>query len=332
MNKELSNFSPGFDFGNSTQNLLYSIYKENRKGDDNTLNTLKKIAKNIQAPKEKIDLSNFTGIDSDIGSLPKSFFQIQEIINSPGSTAKQLGDIISKDMALTAKILRLANSPLFGFQSQIDNIGRAVTLLGVRQVGLLAISMRVISKFNNIPQNVIDMRAFWKHSVACALGCRILGDFKNVPNIGSLFISGLLHDIGRLIMLIKAPKATLHTMYRAQEENQELTIIEQEVFTHNHAVLGSLLLKEWDLPLNIRQAVADHEHPSKHSITQEKTITHMANVLAICCNLGTSGEFNIPKVDMKAWRKMEISDDVLKISAQAMKKMVTEIHNRIFTQ
>ncbi|MFN2267345.1 MAG: HDOD domain-containing protein, partial [Desulfonatronovibrio sp.] len=179
--------------------------------------------------------------DAELISVPRIFFLIREAIKDPRTSAKHIADIISKDQALAAKLLRLVNSAFYGFPSKIDTISRAVTIIGTRQLSSLALGLSTLSRFKNISPEVMDMESFWKHSISCAIGAKTLAGYRKLPNTESFFICGLLHDLGKLIMLNYYPREYLNSLLWANKNKFSLTRAEKDFFVHDHATLGAKL-------------------------------------------------------------------------------------------
>src|SRR3974390_2180864 len=118
-----------------------------------------------------------------VPSLPLFHERLDEAINPPRSSIADIAKIISEDQGLTARILKLANSPLFGYFSKIDTITQAVTIIGVQQVRDLALALSVMDVFHGIPEDLVDMDSFWRHSVATGLAARLVATTQREANL-----------------------------------------------------------------------------------------------------------------------------------------------------
>ena len=146
--------------------------------------------------------------NEDLPSLPAIFNEVNEAVDDPRSSMGDIAEIISSDISLSARILRLVNSAFFGFPSRIDTISHAVTIIGTQQLRDLVLATAVIDLFRGIPSELVDMRSFWQHSISCGIASRILSSYHREANIEHFFVAGLLHDLGRLILYIKIPDQT----------------------------------------------------------------------------------------------------------------------------
>ncbi len=142
-------------------------------------------------------------------SLPDIFFQISEMINDPRFSVKDIGLVIGKDPALSARLLKIVNSSFYGFQSRVDRVSRAVTIVGVEELKNLVLATSVVAKFNNIPTELVDMTDFWLRSVKCGLITKFLAIENSVLHHERLFLTGLLHNLGSLVFYYKLPNKSL---------------------------------------------------------------------------------------------------------------------------
>ncbi|MFP4111134.1 MAG: HDOD domain-containing protein, partial [Desulfonatronovibrio sp.] len=272
------------------------------------------------------------GNDVRLVSLPEIFFLIQEAIKDPRTSSKHIGDIISKDQALAAKLLKLVNSAFYGFPSRIDTISRAVTIIGTRQLSSLALGISALSRFENISPEIMDMESFWKHSIACAIGAKTLANHCKLPNSELFFVCGLLHDIGKLIMLSYYPGEYLQVLSMARQKRIALARAEKSYFKNDHAVLGANLLKKWKLPLRVESGVRYHERPAVSRFPMEATMVHMANILAVGSGIGSGGEAVIPAPDEQSWLNSRLDSGVLQQTVKLTMAQVDNIYRLLFNR
>ena len=270
------------------------------------------------------------GDDVNLVSLPEIFFLIQDAIKDPRTSSRHIGEIVSKDQALAAKLLKLVNSPFYGFPSKIDTISRAVTILGTRQLSSLALGLSAISRFKDIDPGILDMESFWKHNIACAIGAKTLAGLCKLPNSEMYFVCGLLHDLGRLVMLHYYPDNYLMVLNKARSSNIRLSKAEKMFFRHDHATLGGRLVKKWRLPLRIEEAIRYHDKPALSRFRTETTMVHMANILANGCRIGTSGEALIPVPDEQCWQDTRLELSTLQQTVRLTLAQVDNIYRLLF--
>ena len=245
---------------------------------------------------------------STIHSLPMFYSQLSEAIDHPRSSIGDIAKIISEDMGLTARILKLANSPLFGYFSKIDSITQAVTIIGVFQVRDLALAISVMDAFKGIPEDLVNMEQFWKHSIATGLAARLLATSQREANIERFFVAGILHDIGRLVMYVRVPELCLELLEESRSTGTLLYKSERDKFSFDHAEVGGALLKRWKIPPSVGEPVGSHH--SCHTASQyprEASILHFADIIAHALEFGNSGEIFVPELDDAVWDRLQLS-------------------------
>lgn len=257
---------------------------------------------NRQNPITKRDPAMIIRGITKVASLPTIFVKLDEAINSPRSTNKDLARIISEDTAMAARLLRIANSALYNFPAKVDTVTHAITVIGINQLRDLVLACSVIRMFDNVPETLVSMESFWRHSIACGIAARALAALRREQNVERFFVTGLLHDIGRLLMFMELPKDMPVVMAEREKSLELLYKVEHELLGFDHAKLGGLLLKAWQLPERLEEAVAYHHVPSRaKKFPTEAAVIHIADALANALRLGSSGEKYVPPVNEQAW-------------------------------
>ena len=239
--------------------------------------------------------------------IPAITLELNEIISDPMSNSDDIGKIVGKSPSLTILLLKIVNSPVYGFPSRIDSISRAVAMIGTKEISSLALGISTVRIFKNIPEEILDMRMFLKHSLACGIIARILATFKNIMHTEKLFVSGLLHDIGRVLVYTYYPEQAKGLLQRAAKSGNCLYVEESSVFGCSHTDIGKYLLQKWKLPLILENNLLFHHNPSIANNTEQATIVHLADILANGLGLGSSGERRVPPLDDIAWDKLGLS-------------------------
>jgi len=141
----------------------------------------------------------------EVASLPAVVMKAMEMLNNPNTPASEIGQIISQDPALSVRLLKIVNSAFYGFPSRIDTISRAITIIGTLELTDLITGSSAIHTFEKIPNQLVNMETFWKHSLYTGVVTRILAHNLRAPNTERCFVMGLLHDIGALILYRQQP-------------------------------------------------------------------------------------------------------------------------------
>ena len=259
----------------------------------------------------RIDPVSFVQREVSLPALPVMVFEMMEIIRNPDSSPRKIAEVIGRDVSLSAKILKLVNSAFYGYPSEIDTLYRAVLVLGTNQLSTLATGIKLLTFFENIPSRFVDMRSFLDHSITCGILSRIIGALKNLQNTERLFLGGLLHDIGRLVLYSHFPVAAKEALVEAGRTQGLLYMAEGAIFGCDHAEVGGLLLKRWQLPVSLEAAVRYHHQPQRSRDPLEPSIVHLADVISNAVEKGSSGERFIPPLSNAAWECVGLSPRIL---------------------
>jgi HD-like signal output (HDOD) protein len=251
---------------------------------------------------QKLNKENIT-----LPEIPSIVFELNEVIANPLSSTEDIAQVIHRSPSLTALLLKIVNSPFYGFPSTIGKISLAVTLIGTREISGLALGISMISLFNNIPKEILSMYSFLRHSLACGIISRILAAHKNIPQTEQLFVSGLLHDLGRLILYSYFPKESLNILSRARSSDTLLYLQENDHLGCNHTHVVKHLLQQWKLPMVLENNVFFHHSPREAQQPVPATLVHLADIITNGLGIGTSGERFVPPLDHDAWDSLELS-------------------------
>lgn len=263
----------------------------------------------------------------EIPSLPLIFTRIDEAVNNPRSSLADIGKIISEDSSLIARLLQIVNSALYNFPSKIETISRAVTIVGTQQLRDLALATSVMKLFRGIPENLLSMEDFWRHSIACGVAARVLASLRREANVERFFVAGILHDIGRLILFLECPDSVRPMLSRCKENCELLYIVESEEFGFDHAAAGRVALQNWKLPSSLEEIVACHHDPAAASrYPLETALIHIADILTHSLELGNSGERLVPPMNNQAWERAGLSPSEL---SGVMKEVDRHYHEAI---
>lgn len=239
--------------------------------------------------------------DFSLPSLPLVVMELQKTVDDPESSAADVAAVVAKDAGLTAFLLRLVNSAFYSFPSQIDTISRAVAIVGTRQLGQLALGACVMDMFRHVPGKVMDLTAFWKHSIAVGMLSRRLAERVRLPEPERFFVCGLLHDIGFVMLCAAKPRRAAEVLRVAQERSVPLFVAEAEVMGFDHARLGGMLLRKWNFPFPLAAGVLHHHLPEKSAQFKEPLIVHVADVMAKALGVCATPEAHVPPLSPDAW-------------------------------
>ncbi len=244
------------------------------------------------------DLRNRIEKLGDLPTLPHVVQRLAAMIGRPTVSTEEIGSIIEKDQVLAAKVLRLANSPFYGFPSRIGSVTHAVIVLGFNVVKGLTLCASALSIMKEA-----GMDQLWRHSLGVAITANLLATRLEIKNPEELFVSGLLHDIGKVVLYVKWPDVgnSIKDALKARGD-RSLFAVEQELTGLSHADIGGCLANAWHLPVTLREPILYHHDPAlaKEAVLHT-AIVHVADILVKGLACGNPGDDLIPPLSKTAW-------------------------------
>jgi putative nucleotidyltransferase with HDIG domain len=249
-------------------------------------------------------------------TLPGVILRLNELSESNKASVQELAKIVTSDQVLAARILRLANSPSYGFY-RVSTISSAMILLGVNVVKSLALS----SSFFEIMEK--DRIGLWEHSLGVGMAANLIARKLGLPECEEIATAALLHDIGKVVISLKCRDAETQIRSIAHEKQLFTLEAEQEVIDSDHAEIGAWLAKSWFLPDKLSEPIACHHNVDLAANHRVKTaVVHVADVFIKASGFGDSGDCFVPQIQQAAW-------DVLKLTEQQMTELVEEIEEML---
>ena len=232
--------------------------------------------------RSKINLKNTL---EKLDTLPAMPAIAQKLLSLPLETHEgelAMLKLIEHDPQLSAKIIGLANSPLFGASLKTTSVRDAAMLLGITRVKSVAIGIAAMSALTKMPQGRLSVQNLWLHSLAVALAMRTVVQYMPArarPNDDQLFLIGLLHDIGYLVLAYLDTRLSdeLHTRL-AEEPDRPMMEIEQELLDVTHSELGAQLARNWGLPNEVISVLRYHHTPESSGAPEDKTLLRIINI------------------------------------------------------
>ncbi len=218
-------------------------------------------------------------------SLPEIYIRVTQVLEDPNHNARQLGDVIGHDPALTARILRIVNSAYYSLATKIELVSRAVSIIGEEDLRNLVLATSAVDTFKRIPNQLVDIDLFWRHSVHTGIIARLLSKHCNVLHGERLFVAGMLHDIGKLVLYFKEPELSQQVLLEAAETDGQLYNAEKSIIGFTHGDVGAALIEAWKLSDMLQETAAYHHTPlkaRKHPL--ETSIVHIANSIVDAIN------------------------------------------------
>ena len=259
-----------------------------------------------------ITLESILDRTSTVYSLPSCYERLNEAINHPKTSIAHIAGILSEDQGLTARLLKLANSPVFGYYARIESVSKAITVIGTQPLRDLALAMSVMDTFRGIPEELMNMESFWRHSISCGIIARNLAVYLHERNVERFFVAGILHDIGQLILCTAIPDAIRSVIEECGEQGLVYHQRENVRLGFDHADTGAALLSRWKIPPAILDPVAFHHRPrSAGQYPLEAALIHLADIICHAMEFGRTGERVVPPLAESAWERVNIPVSVL---------------------
>ncbi len=245
-----------------------------------------------------------------LASLPTVYARIREQLESPDGSVLEVARLVSADPALTARLLRLVNSALYGYGGKVDTVSRAVQILGLQQVHDLVLAMSVSSVFTGIEPQRMDMGRFWRGSVMCGLAARTVAQGGGLPSAERLFVIGLLADLGHLVMYQTVPALAEEAQAIADRGEEALHLAERRVIGCDYAEVGAALMDYWRLPPCFAEVIGAQILPRLGGESAaEAAILNLATHIVRADRLGETSEAAAARVDPAIWSLLRMSSE-----------------------
>jgi HD-like signal output (HDOD) protein len=259
-------------------------------------------------------------------SLPDVCVKVNRLIDAPNYSAVTVGEIISQDTDLSARLLRLVNSAFFNFKAPVETISRAITIIGTSELRDLVMATTAARIFTGIPGDLVDMAEYWRYSITTGVIVGDLAKLCNVLHSERLFVMGVLHDIGRLAIYLKLSQEARDVLLITGGDDTLLPDAENEVLGFTHMDVGEALLRKWRLPESIVSVVAYHHRPASAQAYQlETSLLNLATVLAHANINGVEWEEVIALVEPLVWKQTGLDAEQLGPIMEQMPGKVLEI-------
>ena len=245
--------------------------------------------------------------------LPEIYLRLQQVIDDPLHSREQIAEIVAYDPALSARVLRIANSSYYSFPRKIESVSSAVGLIGELELRNLVLATTVIGSMNTLNYQGVDIDEFWLHSLHCGIIARLLARLVRDSDPEILFLAGILHDLG--ILVIYQKEAALASAVKRQifDQHQLRDQAERELMGFDHAEVGALLVKAWGLSDELIELTRCHHRYQLAQSNQTATL-----ILALANLLADTDSTLADKADIRFANMLE----QLKISADSLAETI----------
>ena len=237
----------------------------------------------------------------DLPTLPKVLDEVSRLVKDPDSSTEQIAKLISMDQVLSAKVLKMVNSPIYGFPGRISSVHHALVLLGFNVLRGVIVSTSVFDIMNK------NMVGLWEHSVGCALASSAVARQCKVKEVEDVSVAGLLHDLGKVVTTVQLPE--LKTVIEDLVKSQDFSYLEAErqVLGFGHDRVNAWLADHWKLPPNIKEGMGYHHKPQSASLYPEiACCVHMGDFLVRVFEYGSGGDDHVPYLEPAALKILKL--------------------------
>ena len=254
--------------------------------------------------------SRVESIDT-LPTIPGVLKKLLKVVGDPRVSLNEIGNFVSSDPVLTTKVLRMVNSPVYGFPGRISSVSQAVLLLGLNVVKGLLLG---VSVFELMQKSMVGL---WEHSMGCSIIARIIAKTKGLKEPEEVSVAGLLHDLGKVIMILQFPENYQETLALAENKGILILDAERDTFSATHANAGTWMTQKWRFPGNLTEVIDYHHKPhlSKRAPV-ETAIVHLSDILIRARGFGFAGDNLVPAINPAAWESLGLTEtdviDVLK--------------------
>jgi len=262
-------------------------------------------------------LARIVRTTGDLPTMPQVANLVIEKLADPSASPREINQLLSKDQALAARVLRIANSPFFGHARRVTRLTDAIVLMGFNSVRSLVLT----SVFNDLFKSYgLTEKLLWEHSLVCGSISQKLARTLHFPRSEEAFLVGLLHDIGKVILNLRYPEkmsSIVQEVYNSQEHT--FAELEQEVFGFSHAEVGRAVAGKWNFAREIEEAIGNHHYPERSTITP--LLSHIVHLANACCHKLEIGPLRKPDLDLTA----VASTTALNLDREAVNRLLEEV-------
>lgn len=257
--------------------------------------------------------------------LPAVMLELQDVLQRRNFSAEQIAAVIAKDPGLTVWLLKLVNSPYYGFAAKVSTISRAVALVGTRQIQTLAVGGALNSLAVLLPKGLLNMELFWRHCVAVGIVAQEIWRLSGRTEGEQLFVSGILHDCGKLALAYAAPQVTAALNKSYGYDSNPSYVVEKKLLDFDHARLGGMLLHRWNMPLPLVIAVLRHHQVDEPARYPEAAVVHVADILVTALGITDKPLPPVPPLSMDAWNVLGLAPQALRQAAETLRSKLDDI-------
>jgi len=261
----------------------------------------------------------------DLPTLPKVLDEVSRLVKDPDSSTEQMAKLIAMDQVLSAKVLKMVNSPIYGFPGRISSIHHALVLLGFNVLRGVIVSTSVMDIMN---QNMVGL---WEHSVGCALASSTIARHVGLKDVEDVSVAGLLHDLGKVVTAIQLPE--LKTGVEAMVKVKDMTYLDAEkaLMGFGHDRVNAWIADHWKLPPSIKEGMSYHHKPQLARLYPEAACcVHLGDFMVRVFEYGSGGDDNVLYLEPDALKKLKLKPADLETILDQLSEQFLEIADLSF--
>lgn len=261
----------------------------------------------------------------DLPTLPKVLDEVSRLVKDPDSSTEQMAKLIAMDQVLSAKVLKMVNSPIYGFPGRISSIHHALVLLGFNVLRGVIVSTSVMDIMN---QNMVGL---WEHSVGCALASSTIARHVGLKDVEDVSVAGLLHDLGKVVTAIQLPD--LKTGVEAMVKARDMTYLDAEkaLMGFGHDRVNAWIADHWKLPPSIKEGMSYHHKPQLARLYPEAACcVHLGDFMVRVFEYGSGGDDNVLYLEPDALKKLKLKPADLESILDQLSEQFLEIADLSF--
>ena len=252
----------------------------------------------------------------DLPTLPKVLEEVTKLVERPDSTTEQVAKLISMDQVLSAKVLKMVNSPVYGFPGRISSIGHALVLLGFNVLRSIIVSTSV---FEVMSENMVGL---WEHSLGCAMACGSIARMLKLKDAEEYAVAGLLHDLGKVVATVQLPDLKPEIEQTVATRDISYLEAERAVLGFGHDRINAWLADHWKLPANIKEGLSYHHKPHLAQLYPEMAcVVHIGDFMSRVFEYGFSGDVGVNYLQPESLK-------ILKIRPADFEKLLDELSDQ----
>lgn len=259
-------------------------------------------------------------------TIPSVLKKLLSVIGNPKLSINEISGFISNDPVLTSRVLKVVNSPIYGFPGRISSVSQALILLGLNVVRGMLLGVSVFEAMQK------TMMGLWEHSIGCAVTARIIASKKGLNEPEEVSVAALLHDIGKVALGLKFPVEYEKIVSESEARGIFIFEAEKKYFGVNHSDTGAWIAKRWNFPQNLIEIIEYHHKPHlSKNVAMQTAIVHVSDILIRARGFGFAGDSFVPVLNAAAWQMLDLSESDMKEILVEMEDSLSQAEDFLFS-